>query len=78
MTDVVWAEDSQNGLRFEIRPSYDDAPTTSHCASDGQSSCINGSVSTTLIAKRGGSIFMATSGNAILSWYRCVGAGRCT
>ena len=39
MTDVVWAEESKNGLRFEIRPSYDDAPTTSLCQADGQSSC---------------------------------------
>ena len=39
MTDVVWAEESKNGLRFEIRPSYDDAPTMSPCQADGQSSC---------------------------------------
>ena len=39
MTGVVWAEESQIGLRFEIRPSYDDAPMTSPCQADGQSSC---------------------------------------
>ena len=39
MTGVVWAEESKNGLRFEIKPSYDDAQTTSQCAADGQSSC---------------------------------------
>ena len=35
---VVWTEESKNDLRFEIGPSYDDVPTTSKCASDGQSS----------------------------------------
>ena len=39
MPRVVWAEESKHGLRFEIRPSYDDAPTTSHFVTDGQSSC---------------------------------------
>ena len=39
MTDIVWVEESKNRLRFEIRPSYDDAPTTSPCQADGQSSC---------------------------------------
>ena len=41
MPDVVWAEESKNGLKFEIRPSYDDAPTTSPCQADGQSSYSN-------------------------------------
>ena len=36
---VVWAEESQNGLRFAIRPSYDGVPTTSIWLTDGQSSC---------------------------------------
>jgi len=39
MTHVVWAEESKNGLRFEIRPSVDVAPTMSRCATDRQSSC---------------------------------------
>ena len=47
MPDVVWAEESKNGLRFEIRPSYDAAPTTSPCQADGQSSCtVEGTVFT--------------------------------
>ena len=36
---VVWAEESNTGLGFEIGPSYDDVPTTSQCATEGQSSC---------------------------------------
>ena len=32
---VVWAEESKNGLRFEIGPSYDDVPTRSQCVIDG-------------------------------------------
>ena len=36
---VVWAEESKNGLRFEIRPSYDGVSKTSHSPSDGKSSC---------------------------------------
>ena len=36
---VVWAEESKNGIRFEIGPSYDDVPTTSQCLTDGQPSC---------------------------------------
>ena len=39
ITDVVWTEESKNGLQFEIRPSYDDAPMTSHFVTDGKSSC---------------------------------------
>ena len=39
MPRVVWAEESKNGLRFEIEPSYDVVPTTPQCPSDGQSSC---------------------------------------
>ena len=38
MPRVVWAEESKNGLRFEIGPSYDNVPTTSRCLTDGQSS----------------------------------------
>ena len=34
---VVWAEESKNGLGFEIGPSFDDVPTTSQCVTDGQS-----------------------------------------
>ena len=41
MPHVVWAEESKTGLGFEIRSSYDDAPTTSQCITDGQSSCIH-------------------------------------
>jgi len=38
---VVLAEESNNGLGFEIGPSsYDDVPTTSKFLSDKQSSCI--------------------------------------
>ena len=40
MSHVVWAEESKNGLRFEIRPSYDAVPTTSLCLTDAQSSCM--------------------------------------
>ena len=36
---AVWAEESKNGLRFEIGPSYDVVTTTSQCTSKGQSSC---------------------------------------
>ena len=36
---VVWAEESKNGLRFEIGPSYDDVPMTSQCPTDEQPSC---------------------------------------
>ena len=32
-------EESKNGLGFEIGPSYDDIPTKSQCATEGQSSC---------------------------------------
>ena len=39
MPRVVWAAKSKTGLGFEIRASYDDIPTTSQCATDGQSSC---------------------------------------
>ena len=35
---IAWAEESQNGLRFKIEPSYDDVPATPQYASDGQSS----------------------------------------
>ena len=34
MTDIVWAEESKNGLRFETRPSYDGAPKTSPCQAE--------------------------------------------
>ena len=37
---VVWAEESKNSLRFEIRPSYDGVPMASICLTDGQSSCM--------------------------------------
>ena len=36
---VVWAEESKNGLRFEIGPSYDVVPTRSQLVTHGQSSC---------------------------------------
>ena len=39
MPRVVWAEESKNGLRFGIGPSYDVVPTTPQCLYDGQSSC---------------------------------------
>ena len=39
MLRVVSAEESKNGLGFEIGPSYDDVPMTSRLLSDGQSSC---------------------------------------
>ena len=39
MPRVVWAEESKTALGFEIRPSYDDVPTTSQCATIWQSSC---------------------------------------
>ena len=29
MTDVVWAEESKNGIKFEIGTSYDNVPTMS-------------------------------------------------
>ena len=34
---VVWAEESKNGLGFEIGPNYDDFPTRSQCLIEGQS-----------------------------------------
>ena len=37
---VVWAEESKNGLRFEIGPSYDDVPAMFQCVTGGQSSYI--------------------------------------
>ena len=36
---VVLAEESKNGLRFEIGPSYDVVPTRSQLVIDGHSSC---------------------------------------
>ena len=39
MPHVVWAEESNIGLRFEIEPSHDDVPTMSQCATSWQSSC---------------------------------------
>ena len=42
MPRVVLAEESKNGLRFEIGPSYDVVPTTFQCPSDWQSSCRHG------------------------------------
>ena len=36
---VVWAEESKNGLSFEIRPSYNNVPTASQFVTDGQSIC---------------------------------------
>ena len=35
---VVWAEESKNGIKFEIEPSYDVVPTRSLLVTDGQSS----------------------------------------
>ena len=39
MPRLVWAEESETGLGFEIETNHDDVPTTSHCATYGQSSC---------------------------------------
>ena len=39
MARVVWAEESKNGLRFDIGPRYGSLPMRSQCPSDGQSSC---------------------------------------
>ena len=39
MHRVVWAEESKNGLGFEIGPSYDGVPMTSQFLTDGRSSC---------------------------------------
>ena len=39
MPRVVWTEESKTGLESEIGPRYDDVPTTSQCATAGQSSC---------------------------------------
>ena len=41
MTRVIWAEESETGLGFEIGPSYGygDLPTRSQCVTEGQSSC---------------------------------------
>ena len=36
---VVWAEESKNGLGFEIGPNYDNVPTRSQFLTDRQSSC---------------------------------------
>ena len=39
MSRVVWAEETKNGLGFEIGPSYDNVATTSQRLTDvGQSS----------------------------------------
>ena len=38
MTRVVWPEESETGLGFEIKPSYDNVPTTSQLVTDRQSS----------------------------------------
>ena len=54
----------KNGLRFELRPSYDGLSTRSQCAADGQSGCSLGFViafsvhwkSNSFIACTGGSI----------------------
>ena len=40
LCNVVWVEESKNGIRFKIRPSYDVVPTMSQLVTDGQSSCI--------------------------------------
>ena len=40
MTRVVWAEESKNGLRFEIGPSCYDVQTRSQLQTDRQFSCI--------------------------------------
>ena len=40
MPRVVWTEESKNGLRFEIGPSYDDVPAMFQCVTGGQSSYI--------------------------------------
>ena len=37
---VVWDEESKNGLRFKIGPSYDNAPMRSRLVTDRQSSPI--------------------------------------
>ena len=39
MPRVVLAGEFKNGLGFEIQTSYDNVPTTSQCATEGQSSC---------------------------------------
>ena len=39
MPRVVWTEESKNGLRFEIGPSYDDVQIRSQLVTDGQFSC---------------------------------------
>ena len=39
MPRVVWAEESKNGIIFEIWPSYDVVPARSQLVTDGQSSC---------------------------------------
>ena len=36
---VVWAKEFKNGLGFEIRPSFDDIPTSTQLLTDSQSSC---------------------------------------
>ena len=47
--NVVWADESKNGLRFETEPSYDSAPTLSQYATAWQSS--NGATFVDLAAK---------------------------
>ena len=44
MPHVDWAEESKNGLRFEIGPSYGVIPTRSQLLTDGQFSCSLGLV----------------------------------
>ena len=40
MPRVVWAEESETGLGFEIGANYNNVPTMSHCATNEQFSCI--------------------------------------
>ena len=40
LPSVVWAEESKNGLRFEIGPHYDAVPTRPQLVTRGQSSCM--------------------------------------
>ena len=38
-SNVVWVEESKNGLQFEIGPYYGDVPTRSQLLTDRQSIC---------------------------------------
>ena len=50
---VVRAEESKNGLGFEIGPSHDDAPTRSQLVTDGKSSCNTNATNTTNLDTNG-------------------------